>query len=143
MKEIVASRIIRLMMPLFLESPNRSKSLKGLSSRLILKPGTSESRPRRSCRITSNWGQCRRKCSLSSKSLPQAQNGVRLSKLCLNLCSFSILNFKRNFVSNLTPSISEIWFKTKKFGFVYKIAVDTDGPPYTSHKSGAHITPLV
>ena len=38
MKKIVASRIIRLVMKLFIESPNRSKSHKGLSSRSISKP---------------------------------------------------------------------------------------------------------
>ena len=50
-------------------------------------------------------GQCRKKCSLSSMHMQQAHKGVRLSKPCLNLCSFNILNPKRSFVMYLTLTI--------------------------------------
>lgn len=43
---------------------------------------------------------------LFSFALPQLHSGLTMSKLCLNLCSFNELNFKLNFVVNLTSSIS-------------------------------------
>ena len=42
-KEIVASRIFRLLSTLYFESPNRSISQKDLSSKFRIRPGMSES----------------------------------------------------------------------------------------------------
>ena len=60
-------------------------------------------------------GQCRRKCSLSQFSMPQTHKGVRLSKLCLNLYSFSELNLTRNLVRY--PTLNEIAVVSRRHGW--------------------------
>ena len=66
-------------------------------------PGTSARGMKRSVRIKSNRGQCRRKCSWSSFPIPHTglHRGLKRSKLCLNLCSLRGLKFTCNFVSFL------------------------------------------
>ena len=69
-------------------------------------PGRCESWPRRSLRIGTNKGQCRKKCALSSTPVLQAHIGLVHWKLCRNLCSFNVLNSSLSIVSCFTPSIS-------------------------------------
>ena len=74
------------------------------------RPATSESWSKRSLRSTSYRGQCRRKCSLFSLSLPQRQTGLRQSKACLKRCSFRALKCTRSFVNSFTPEMSHILY---------------------------------
>ena len=65
--------------------PYRRRLQRDLSSkqvRLIL--GMSEIRPMRSTRKARYYGQCRRKCSLSSLARAQIHTEVRQSNACLN-----------------------------------------------------------
>ena len=68
--------------------------------------GRCESRPRRSLRIGTNKGQCRKKCALSSTPVLQAHIGLGHWKLCRNICSFNALNSSLSIVSCFTPRIS-------------------------------------
>ena len=106
-KDIVASKIILFAIIFNNGDPYRSSVQKDFKLYCeISKPGISEIWSRRSQRISSYNGQCRRKCSLSSFAVPQMQKGLKQSKLCLNLCSFSALNCKRSLVKYLTPITS-------------------------------------
>ena len=78
------------------------------SSPVISSPGICDKLRKRSLHASTKIGQYRRKGSLSSLAIPHRQTGSIQLKLCLNLCSFSPLNFSRNFDKCLTPTISPI-----------------------------------
>ena len=114
-KRSVSSIIILFTLTSKSDFPKRSKLHSDLESMSeTLKSRMFSSWPKRSCRIMSCKGQCRRKCSLSSFAFPQSQIGLKQSKLCRNLCSFRSLNLTRSFVNRLIPMISS----TLNIGFL-------------------------
>ena len=85
-KRIVSSMIILFTLTSKSGFPKRSKLQSELESMLETLNSRMSSRwPKRSCRILSYKGQCRRKCSLSSFACPQSQIGLTQSKLCRNI----------------------------------------------------------
>ena len=124
---MVDSRIMLFSIMVQRGLPYRRRLHWELWSRLvILIPGISESWPKRSKRRAWYWGQCRRKCSLSSLAKPQVQTGVRQSNACLKRCSFRALNWRRSLVNNLIPKISDMYggpYGSRQINFVTTIKI--------------------